>query len=146
MRTFEEYLEEGIARKNTPNKERAKSLIAESDRKMRSLRLNLEKIGINKDNTNDYAEYCYDTIMLLIRAKLQIDGYSTSGQGAHEAEIAYLKNFKFNEKDLLFMDQLRYFRNGILYYGKLVDIEYTQKVIDFTKKMQPKIKSILEEK
>ena len=143
MRTFEEYLEEGIARKNTPNKERAKSLIAESDRKMRSLRLNLEKIGINKDNTNDYAEYCYDTIMLLIRAKLQIDGYSTSGQGAHEAEIAYLKNFKFNEKDLLFMDQLRYFRNGILYYGTFLDAEYSEKVVAFTKEMHSKLKALI---
>ena len=140
MKTFEEYLGEGIARKNAPNTERAKSLVSESNRKMRSLQLNIEKVGINKDNANDYVEYCYDTLMLLIRAKLQIGGYSTSGQGAHEAEVSYLRTLKFNEKDMRFMDQLRYARNGILYYGKLVDIEYVQKVIDFTKKMHPAIK------
>ena len=36
------------------------------------------------------------------------------------------------------MTQLRYFRNGILYYGKTFDSEYAEKVIDFTKKIMKK--------
>src|SRR3989344_4184339 len=51
-----------------------------------------------------------------IRAKLYIEGYSSSGQGAHEAKVSYLRVLKFSEKEIKFIDQMRYFRNGISYY------------------------------
>ena len=139
LKRFEEYLAEGVAREETPDPQRAKNLINESDRKMRSLQQNLKKVGIDEDNANDYVEYCYDTLMLLIRAKLYSDGYATRGAGAHEAEVVYLRNLEITEKDIRFLDQLRYFRNGILYYGKLVDADYAEEVIQFTKKMHPKL-------
>lgn len=139
LKQFEEYVNEGIARKETPDPQRAKNLINESARKMRSLQQNLEKVGIDADNTNDYVEYCYDTLMLLVRAKLYSDGYSTCGAGAHEAEVAYLRNLDIKESNIRFLDQLRYFRNGILYYGKLVDADYAEEVIQFTKKLHPKL-------
>ena len=78
--------------------------------------------------------------MLLIRSKLYLEGYSASGKGAHEAEVSYLKILGFPEKDIHFVDQLRFFRNGILYYGTAIDKEYAEKVIEFTKKMYPKLK------
>ena len=140
MKTFQEYQKQGIVRKYRMDVERAKSLINASERKMRSLCANLERVGISDDNTNDYAEYCYDTLMLLIRSKLYLEGYSASGKGAHEAEVSYLKILGFPEKDIHFVDQLRFFRNGILYYGTAIDKEYAEKVIEFTKKMYPKLK------
>ena len=82
--------------------------------------------------------------MYLIRAKLYLKGYNASGQGAHEAEISYLKILGFAEKDIQFADQMRYFRNGILYYGTALDKEYAEKVIEFTKSISPKLKNILE--
>jgi len=143
LKRFEEYLAEGIARKESPDRQRAASLRKESDRKMRSLKQNLKKVGVDEDNANDYAEYCYDTLLLLIRAKLHAEGYSTAGRGAHEAEVAYLRNLSIAEADIRFLDQLRYFRNGILYYGKELDITYAKQVITFTKKMQPQLKKLL---
>jgi len=143
MRLFEEFISEGIVKKVTKNIGRAQSLIQESDRKFRSLSLNIEKVGINIDNINDYVEHCYDLLMFLIRAKMFIDGYSASGVGAHEAEISYLRIIKFNEKEIFFMDQIRYFRNGILYYGTALDQEYAEKVIEFTKTFYPKLKTKL---
>ncbi len=125
------------------NPERAKSLINESERKMRSIKLQLEKIGVIEDNANDYIEQCFDSIMNLVRAKLYMNGYSASGQGAHEAEVSYLREIGFTEKDIQFADQLRYFRNGILYYGTSLDKEYANKVLDFTKKIHPKLKELL---
>ncbi|MFA6461135.1 MAG: hypothetical protein WCV90_02625 [Candidatus Woesearchaeota archaeon] len=142
LKSFEEFVEEGVVKTVTINSERARSLIQESERKLRSLNANLEKVGINVDNASDYVEHCYDLLMFLIRAKLYLVGYSASGQGAHEAEVAYLRNLGINEKEVQFMDQLRYFRNGIIYYGSGLDQEYAEKVINFTKSFHPQLKKI----
>ena len=144
LKPFEDFINEGIVKRVKADKERAKSLIKESERKMNSLNEQLEKIGVKDENANDYIEYCYDTIMYLIRAKLFSEGYIASGQGAHEAEISYLKILGFAEKDILFADQMRYFRNGILYYGTFLDKEYAEKIIEFAKYICPKLKNILE--
>ncbi len=143
LRLFEDFMDEGIIRKTTPNKERARSLIAESERKMHSLKEQLEKIGIKDENANDYVEHCYDIIMHLIRAKLYLEGYSVSGQGAHEAEISYLRVLKFTENDVRFMDQMRYFRNGMLYYGNVFDKEYADKALEFMNRACCRLKELL---
>ena len=81
--------------------------------------------------------------MHLIRAKLYLEGYSSSGQGAHEAEVSYLRILKLSEKEVKFIDQIRYFRNGISYYGTSLDAEYAEKVTEFTIKIYPKLKKII---
>ncbi|HZX45268.1 MAG TPA: hypothetical protein VFF28_06310 [Candidatus Nanoarchaeia archaeon] len=144
LKPFESFIKEEIVRKISVDTQRAKSLIIESERKMRSINLQLEKIGIVDDNTNDYVEQCFDSLMNLVRAKLYMIGYSASGQGAHEAEVSYLRELGFSEKDVQFADQLRYFRNGILYYGTSLDKEYADKVLEFTKTVHSKLKKFLE--
>ncbi len=140
LKSFEKFVEEGIVVKVKKNIERAKALVIESERKKRSLKENLEKVGIKNENANDHVEDCYDILMYLIRAKLYIEGYKASGQGAHEAEVSYLRVLGFNENDALFMNQLRYFRNGIMYYGTSLDKEYAEKVLKFLNKIYPKLK------
>ena len=78
--------------------------------------------------------------MILIRTKLFFQGYKSSGQGAHEAEISFLKLLRFNEREINFADKLRYFRNRMLYYGKNFDKEYAEKVLAFLKKIYPRLK------
>ena len=145
LKPFEDFVKEGVVKRITVNKERAKSLISEADRKTNSLKEQLEKIGIKGENANDYIEYCYNVIMNLIRAKLFLKGYSASGQGAHEAEVSYLRELGFTEKDVQFADQLRYFRNGILYYGTSLDKEYADKVLEFTKRVNRRLKELCQE-
>ena len=129
LKPFEDFIKDGIVKRVSINSERAKSLISESERKMRSIKMQLEKIGVIEDNANDYVEHCFDSLMNLIRAKLYLKGYAASGAGAHEAEVSYLRELGFTEKDIQFADQLRYFRNGILYYGTLLDKEYANNSI-----------------
>lgn len=143
LKSFEEYMREGIAKRTMTNKGRAKSLVLEAERRIISLKERLEKIGIDDKNANDYVEYCYDLLMHLVRAKMLLDGYSASGSWAHEAEVSYLRILKFEENDVQFTNQLRYFRNGILYYGTVLDKEYADKVIVFTKRIYPKLKAIV---
>jgi|SRR3989344_1858098 len=143
LKLFKEYIQEGIVKRIKIDRGRAKSLATESERKMLSLKERLDKLGIKNENANDYVEYCYDIIMHLVRAKMYLDGYYASGQGAHEAEVSYLRVLGFNEKEIQFADQIRYFRNGILYYGTALDKEYAEKVLEFIKNMYPKLKEII---
>jgi len=136
---FEEFIKEGIVKKQTPDKSRAEFLIKESENAYKILLLKIEKLGISDDTTNDLIKSCYDILMELIRAKMLLEGYNASGAGAHEAEIAYLKILNYEEKDIQFLNQLRYFRNGMLYYGTILDSEYAEKVIDFTKRNYKKL-------
>jgi len=134
LKPFEEFLKEGVIKKVAINRERAKSLVLGAERKMSSLKEYLEKIGIKDENANDYVEYCYNILMNLIRAKLLLDGYSSSGNYSHEAEISYLRKLEFKEIEVQFMNEMRYLRNSILYYGQFLDKEYAEKVIDFLNK------------
>ncbi|MEK6812196.1 MAG: hypothetical protein AABX76_01420 [Nanoarchaeota archaeon] len=82
--------------------------------------------------------------MEIVRAKMLIDWYNASGFKAHESEVAYLRIIGFEEKDVLFADKMGYFRNGMLYYGTILDKEYAEKVVEFTKKIHKKLLEALE--
>jgi hypothetical protein len=140
MKLFEDFITAGIVKKITPDIQRVKNLILESERRIHSLNEQIQKIGIKNENANDYIVYCHDILMDLIRAKMLLNGYNSSGYGAHEAEVAYLKNLGFNEADVQFADKIRYFRNSILYYGTALDKEYAKKVTEFLKKIYSKLK------
>ena len=143
LKDFDEFLKEGVVRKRTPDMPRARSLIEEAEKRNKFLNEILNKIGLLDKNANYFIENSYDILIELIRAKLLIDGFSSSGKGAHEAEVSYMRKLDFNESDVGFMNDLRYFRNGILYYGKNFDKEYGKKVLSFLKKTYLKLKEIV---
>ncbi len=142
IRQFKEFLDEGIVKRQKPDKSRAEFLVKESEQNYKFLLSLIEKIGNNDENANNIVKICYDIIMELIRAKMISEGFNASGAGAHEAEVSYLRVLGLNERDIQFADQIRYFRNGMLYYGTILDREYAEKVLDFTKKIQKKIKTL----
>ena len=140
---FEYYVNEGIIKKIRPDKPRAEFLKKESEVSLEGLKERVEIIGINDKNANSIIKDCYDVIMEMIRAKLLLDGYSSSGSYAHEAEISYLKTLGFSENESYFLNELRYFRNSVTYYGKILDKEYAEKVLKFMKKIYPKIRNTI---
>ena len=108
MKEFKEFIEKGIIIKISQNKSRAKALFEESERKNKTLKLIIEKIGLTNDNANDIVEQGYDIIMNLLRAKLYLNGFKASGEGAHESEVSYLKELSFSDTDTDFLNNLRY--------------------------------------
>lgn len=140
LEEFESYVKKGIVKKQSPDKLRADSLMKETDSSYASLLEVLEKIGINDKNANQIIKNSYDIIMELIRAKMFLKGYNSSS--SHEAEVSYLKKLNFPARDVEFVNQLRYFRNGITYYGKIMTEEYAKKVVDFLGKILPKLKKV----
>ena len=139
VKSFEEFLEEGVIKKGSNDVERARSILSEAKRKFFILQNMVDRLGIDDTNANDYVEYCYNILMFQIRSKMYKEGYVSSDQGSHEAEVAFTVKLKFLESETIFLDKLRYFRNGILYYGKRFDEEYAEKVIEYTKRIIKKI-------
>ena len=97
---FEDYVKQNIVKKQSPDKSRAKFLTEESVRSYKLLYELIEKIKVSNENANMFVKSCYDILMELIRAKMFIKGYNASGQGAHEAEVAYLRILGFSETEV----------------------------------------------
>ncbi|MBI1968948.1 hypothetical protein HYS49_03480 [Candidatus Woesearchaeota archaeon] len=135
IKHFAEFIKNRIVKVQTPDRSRAAFLTKEAENGYALLLEKIQKIGLRPDTANDYIKSCYDVLMELIRAKMLLAGYNASGQGAHEAEVSYLRVLGFPENDIQFADQLRFFRNGMIYYGAMLDTEYAEKIIAFTKKM-----------
>jgi|SRR3989344_2577488 len=142
LKEFEEFIHQGTVKKQSPNESRAEFLVKESEKNYSFLLELLNKFEITNDNANSLIKSCYDILMGMIRAKMLSEGYNASGYGAHEAEVAYLKILGFDEKDVSFTDKMRYFRNGMLYYGTMLDKEYAEKVVEFTKRYYSKLKEL----
>ena len=140
VKDFEDYLKQGIAKKQFPDIARAKALVEESAEAYDVLNAYIKNAEISDKNANHIIKNAYDVIMELIRAKMLSGGFSSSGQGAHEAEVAYMRRIGFSENDVEFADNIRYFRNGILYYGKKMNREYAEKVVSFLQKIRQKLK------
>lgn len=140
LKEFKEFLDKGIVKKRFLNKPKSQDLIIESDKTFKSVTEIAKKIGVNELNASTIIKESYDVLMGLIRAEMLLKGFSSSGKGAHEAEISYLRVLNFLEEDVQFANQLRFFRNGIMYSGKRFDKEYAEKVFDFLKKIMAKLK------
>jgi len=57
---FEEFIKEGIVKKQTPDKLRAEFLIKESENAYKILLLKIEKLEVNNDTANDLIKSCYN--------------------------------------------------------------------------------------
>lgn len=145
MKDFNEYISKEIVRKRSPNKERADSLIEDSDKRRFFFNQIIEKIEINDSNANYIIEQVYDILIELIRAKTFLDGYEASGNYAHEAEVSYLKEINFSELERNTMDNIRKFRNGIKYYGRRYAKNEAEESIKFMNSILPKLKKLLKD-
>jgi len=105
VRNFEEFIDEGIVKKQAPDKSRANYLMNEYEKSYEFLLVIVRDYGITEKNANSVIKLCYDTMMELIRACMLKEGYNASGLGAHEAEVAYLRKIGLKENDVQFADQ-----------------------------------------
>jgi hypothetical protein len=143
IKNFEEFVKEGIVKEQSIDRSRAEFLVKEAENSYNYLSKKLEKLGLDDTSANDFVKSCYDILMEVIRAKMLLEGYNAYGAGAHEAEVSYMRVLGFDENDVQFTDQLRYFRNGMLYYGTILDKEYAEKVMAFTRRVYPRLKKML---
>lgn len=146
LKHFEDFVSRGIVKKQSPDKSRSAFLVKNAEKEYKTLLEMVQKLGVNDLSVDTYVKNGHDILMSYVRAKMLIDGYYASGWGGHEAEVSYMRKLGFSESELQFADQLRFFRNGIMYYGTQLDVEYALKVLDFIKEMIPRLKKVLENK
>ncbi|MCK5624306.1 hypothetical protein KAI04_00500 [Candidatus Pacearchaeota archaeon] len=139
-REFSYYLEKNIVRKISPDKSRAEFLLKESEISFEGLVERIKIIGINNKNANSIIKDCYDIIMERIKSKMLMRGYYSSGSYSHEAEISYFMELGFSDAETSFLNELRYLRNSVTYYGKILDSDYSMKVFIFLKRIKEQIK------
>ena len=141
LRKFEEFVKQGVVVRRSPNQTRANSLRDDSSGEKKFFDEVRSKIALTDENANSFIKSCYDIIMPLLRAKMLEAGFDASGDGAHEAEVSYMRNLGFSGSETGFINDLRYFRKGILYYGEKHDAEYALKVIDFMERCYAKLRA-----
>lgn len=142
IKDFNEFIKEGIIKKQKPDVSRVKFLIEETEKSYSMLLLKIEKLGIVNQTANDIVKSCYDLLMELIKAKILLQGYNASGISTHEAEVSFASNLCFNEKDVQFLDEIRYFRNGMFYYGTNLTKDDAERIVNFTKETYLKLKKM----
>src|SRR3989344_6221907 len=146
LRNFEDFLKDGVVKRQRIDLSRSESLEEEAEKRKAFLKEMSDRIAISDSNANYFVETAYDVIMELLRAILYTDGFKAAGLSAHEAEISYMRNLGISESKMRTANELRYFRNGIVYYGKSVNEEYAKKVLDFLEKIYTELKSHLRKK
>lgn len=136
MRSFKEFLEQGMIKEREKDEARARNLIKSAE-KRKSV---MEKyLPLNEETAVQVIEESYDVIRELLEAKLCKRGYKRYNR---EAVVAYSAELGFSEEDVLFVDRLREIRHRTTYYGKSVTSEYAQKVKDFLGGIYEKLKEI----
>ena len=91
IKEFNEFIDTGTVKKQSPDKSRAEFLIKEAEISFEGLKERIEKMGVNRRNANSIVKDCYDIIMELIRAEMLLKGYNATGIGAHGAEVSYMR-------------------------------------------------------
>ncbi|MBI1970247.1 hypothetical protein HYS47_00720 [Candidatus Woesearchaeota archaeon] len=143
IRSFDEFVQENIVKKQAVDKSRASFLIKESENSYNNLLDIMQKIPLSNTNANTFVKLCYDIVLELVRARMLLDGYHAAGPGAHEAEVSFMRVLNFTEKEVQFIDQMRFFRNGILYYGAIIDKEYAEKAVNVTRQVYSTLRQMI---
>jgi len=116
-------MERGIIR-ITPDKEKAVSIVKMAETTLEML----EDIDTSKFASNVLKEY-YDVIREFMATVLLLDGFKTSGEGAHKKLIEYMnKNYsRFTGYEISLLDELRVVRNKISYNGFFITEDYIKR-------------------
>src|SRR3989338_540509 len=98
---------------------------SESLKRMAEITLvRLDTTDIEKYPSNTLLDY-YDVIHKLIEALTLRDGVKVKGEGAHQELIDYVaKQKKIDEQMMVFLQQMRDYRNRISYEGFMINKNY----------------------
>jgi len=126
--------------KITPNKEKALSILKMVETTLEMIM----QLDQNKFPSNISKEY-YEIIRELISIVLLLDGYKSSGDGAHKKQIDYLElNYKeFSRAEISLIDDLRITRNKIAYDGFFVKKEFIERKELSIQKVIQKLRKII---
>lgn len=126
--------------------------VAEDSAKAKSLKKMAEKIMQRLEDTDkkeypsqSLADY-YKILHSLMEALAAICGVKSSGEGAHKKLIDWVsEEIQFKEGRRRFLQQLRKYRNRIVYEGFMIDEGYIERNGERIEKIYREIKVAVEE-
>lgn len=132
---WKECIENFSARKITPDRQKAKSLIETADERIECINKEL-----NEKNANFVFEDYYTSILELMQAILLLKGYNVKN---HICTGFYLRDELKNDSLFRIFDDLRYKRNSLTYYGKRMEFEIAKQAIEKSKNLIIELKKML---
>lgn len=133
MENWKECLEENFVLKISPDKAKAKSLIETANGRVDYVK----NIILNESNANYIFEDYYSSILEYLHALVILDGYKVIN---HLCLGYYLKEILKKEGLFRIFDDLRFKRNGLVYYGKRMEFEVSLDAINKCKKLIRELK------
>lgn len=112
---FKEFLRAGKVKKSRPDMSLAKSLL----RMSRSTLAFTSSCTIDEQNASTLLSAAYEGIRQICEAICAINGYKVY---SHEAYTSYLQEILGEQALAHKFDRLRKLRNGINYYGEVIDV------------------------
>ncbi len=123
------------------DKEKAKALLSMAKTTLERL----HETNIEKYPSNTLIDY-YDTIHKLLDAIACIDRVKFKSDGAHQELIDHISNTYFSEKERIFLQQMRDYRNKIHYEGFTVNVNYINQNLKTIEKIITHLMRSIEEK
>lgn len=133
--TWNDCLIKKAARKITPDIQRAKSLTQTAQ-----ARMNLVK-EINEQNCNFVFEDYYTSLLELLQATAFKAGYNVLN---HICIGFYLRDVLTRQDLYIIFDDLRYKRNSLTYYGKMMEFDVANHAIEKCKQVIVEIQKVNE--
>ena len=119
---FEEFIKDGKARRATPDKSMAESIVKNTIDDLKFL----ENTEITELSKRKLVSNYYDSLRSLLEAISIMKGYKIY---SHEAFTPFLKE-KLNEEGIsLKFDRFRKIRNGLNYYGKSIQLGEAREIV-----------------
>ncbi len=134
---WKECMEQNLSVKVTPDGERAKSLIGTAIGRIESAREPGEKTA------NFVFEDYYSSALELAHAIAILDGYKISN---HVCLGHYLRDVLERRDMYVVFDDLRYKRNALTYYGKMMDFGTAKESIEKCRKLIRELKALFRER
>ena len=132
--SWNDCIETGSATKAFVNKERAKSLLETANKRIGIIK------EINENNCNFVFEDYYSSLLEILQAIIIIQGYKVSN---HICIGYYIRDVIKREDLFLSFDDVRYKRNSLTYYGKMMDFKTAKNSIEKCKKLMNYLKTRL---
>lgn len=137
MKPFEYYLRENQVKKQSVDKNLAKSLVEQALRRLDYV----SKVEIDESNRDFVLEDYYEVMGTLADAVLALNGYKSY---SHEASIAFLGRYKeFSPSLIENFDRIRRLRHGSRYYGERTSVSDAKSAKELAKIIVPKLRKIL---
>ncbi len=128
MLSWEEYFKKGVIRRIQADAGVVKSLIKISDANLKTI----SKLKLDEETHLTIFKNYYDSLREICEAVALLRGYKIY---QHEAVGLFLREILKEESIFYKFDRFRIMRNGLIYYGRLIEFNETKQAIEDIKEM-----------